>query len=75
MPPKQLDFTKAKVGKVCFSYHKALTTNIYENPSLIQGGAKVGLQLWVHETIIVLLITVLFSIWTTLNLLLPHPVL
>ena len=42
---------------------------------LIWGGVK-GLQLWVHETTFFLcyylLIIVLFSIWTTVNLLLPH---
>ena len=47
------------------------------SPSLIlQGGAKVGLQLWVSETrnlflYYYLLIIVLFSLWTTVNLLCP----
>ena len=45
----------------------------------MQGGAKVGLQLWVHETqslflYYYLLIIVLFPIWTTANLLLFQPV-
>ena len=45
----------------------------------IEGVAKVGLQLWVCKTQSLflcydLLIIVLFSIWTTVNLLLPHPV-
>ena len=45
----------------------------------MQAGAKVGLQSWVRKTHSLflyyhLLIIVLFSIWTTVNLLLPHPV-
>ena len=43
----------------------------------IQGGAKVGLQLWVCKTqfiLVLLFINILFSMWTTVNLLLPHPV-
>ena len=45
----------------------------------IQGGAKVGLQLWVRETQCLflcyyLLVIVSFSIWATINLLLPYPV-
>ena len=43
----------------------------------IQGGARVGLQLWVCETqfiLVLLLIIVSFSIWTTVNLFLPHPI-
>ena len=39
-----------------------------------QGMAKVGLQLLVCEFILVLLFILLFSIGTTVNLLLPHPV-
>ena len=43
------------------------------------GWAKVGLQLWIHKTqslflYYYLLIIVLFSIWTTVNLLLTNPV-
>ena len=39
----------------------------------IQSGAKVDLQLRVHETQFVLFITELFSIQRTVNLLLPLP--
>ena len=49
------------------------------NPSRTktQGGAEVGLQLWVRQTefILILLFIEFFSLWTTVNLLLPHPVL
>ena len=43
----------------------------------LQRGAKVGLHLWVHEIqfiSVLLLIIVVFSLWTIVNLLLPNPV-
>ena len=43
---------------------------------VIQGGGKVGLrETWSLFLFYYILITVLFYVWTTVNLLLPHPVL
>ena len=56
-------------------FHMKKKSKDYE--AKIQGGPKVGLQLYVKDSLFLyyyLLIIVLFSMQTTLNLLFPHPV-
>ena len=56
----------------------SITIDIYiHTHTYMHDGTEVGLQLWVHKTqssfCYYVSIIVLFSIWTTINLLLPQP--